>query len=87
MKGRSGGLSNGTNALLAGGAVGALTGGASTPTLTTCPPDDKSFYCKLVRFVNTIKLFITIILIIGAIAFGIWFAYSYIKNMRKLAKK
>ena len=86
MKGRAGGFSNATKTALTGGAVGAL-GGATTPTITSCPPDDKSFYCKLTRFVNIIKLFITIIVITVAIGFFLWFGIGYIKDMRKSAKK
>lgn len=94
MKGRSGsGLlrtgnnQNGTTAALAGGAVGAIAGGGAGTTITGCASDDKTFYCRLVRFVNTIKMFITIIVIVIAIVFAIWFGYHYVKDMRKGSKK
>lgn len=85
MKGRSG--SSSTTTALAAGSVGALAAGTGTVTVTNCPPEDKSFYCRLSRFVNIIKLFITIIVIIVAIVFATRFAYSYFKTSPKGAKR
>lgn len=85
MKGRSG--TSATNTALVAGSVGALASGTGAVTVTNCPPEDKSFYCKLSRFVNIIKLFITIIVIVVAIIFVARFAYSYFKASPKGAKR
>lgn len=81
MKGRSVSIGNNTTtAALAAGSVGAMASGTGAVTVTNCPPEDKSFYCKLNRFVNIIKLFITIIVIVVAVVFIARFAYAYFKR-------
>ena len=52
--------------LLTAGAAGAASslGTAGGVTVSSCPPDDKSFYCSFVRFFNIFKMLIVIIVVI-----------------------
>lgn len=98
MKGRSGGRiisinkkDDSNKALLGGAAAGALTGGGgvSTPVFTSCPPEDKTFMCKLTRFYNSFKMILSIIATVIIIIGVIWLVWSYWKSSRggKMMKK
>lgn len=71
-------------ALLGGAAAGAVanTTGAITPVITSCPPDDKTFMCKLTRFYNSFKMILGIITTVIGIGVLIWLAWSYWKSTR-----
>jgi len=75
---------NNTGLALAGGAALGSTagGGVSSPVLTTCPPEDKTFMCKLTRFYNSFKMILSIILTVLLIVGGIWFGYMWYKHRR-----
>lgn len=63
---------NGTfGALAAGGLAGGL-GSAGGVTVSTCPPEDTSFYCKFVKGFNIFKM----ILFILAIFVVLYFLYK-----------
>lgn len=51
---------------IAAGVGGAVVSGAGGVTVSSCPADDQSFYCKFVRGFNIFKmiLFIVVILVI-----------------------
>ena len=51
-------------AIAAGAGAGALTSGAGGTTVTSCPPDDQSFYCKLSRFTGIVKMILFLITVI-----------------------
>ena len=72
---------NSTNAALAGGAVGALSG-VNNPTITSCSPDDTSFYCRLTRFFNSIQMVLRLVLIVIAVGFGLYFGYTWYKSRK-----
>ena len=77
--------SNATNTGLAvagGAALAGSGGGVSTPVLTTCPPEDKTFMCKLTRFYNSFKMIFGIISTIILVLFVMWFAYTWYKARR-----
>lgn len=76
---------NGNTQLLTGAAGGAVASGitdTSTPIISSCPPDDKTFMCKLTRFYNSFKMIIGIILIIAIICFVAWFLWSLYKSKK-----
>ena len=64
--------------LLTAGAAGAASslGTAGGVTVSSCPPDDQSFYCSFVRFFNMFKmvLVIIIVLIIAYFIYKMFFA-------------
>jgi len=73
---------NTTSALLGAGAASVASSavGANTPVLSTCPPDDRTFMCKLTRFYNSTKMIISLVLIFGTIIVALWFAYVFFKK-------
>jgi len=75
---------NTTGLALAGGAALGASGGVgvSTPVLSTCPPEDKTFMCKLTRFYNSFKMILSIIVTFILIVVGSWFAYTWYKSRR-----
>lgn len=75
---------NSTGLALAGGAALGSTagGGVSAPVLTTCPPEDKTFMCKLTRFYNSFKMILSIILTILLIVGMIWLAVWWYRSKR-----
>jgi hypothetical protein len=86
MKGRGisfggAGKNNGTNAALAGAGLGAVSG-ASTPILSSCPPDDTSFMCKLSRFYNIVKMLIGLVVIFVLIGLVLWFGINWWRSRR-----
>lgn len=96
MKGRSSGRllsqkkDDTTNkALLGGAAVGALSNvtGTSTPVLTSCPPEDTTFMCKLTRFYNSFKMILNIIFTIITIIAVIWLVWYFWKSSRSSVKR
>lgn len=70
----------GATALAAGGS---LLGGAGGATITSCPPEDNSFYCQFVKGFNIFKmlLFIIVILVVG------YFLYTTFFGSTKSAKR
>lgn len=49
--------------------------GAGGMTITSCPPDDTSFYCKFVKWFNMFKMLLvvlSIVITIGIIAYVFW---------------
>lgn len=50
-------------------AVGGAMAGAGGTTLTTCPPDDKSFYCQFVKGFNIFKMLLVIFGVLIVIGF------------------
>lgn len=73
--------SNG-KALLAGAGAGAVanTTGASTPVLMTCPPEDKTFMCKLARFYNIFKMILGILVTVIVIGVLLWYGWKLFKS-------
>lgn len=74
-----------TNTALLGAVAGSAISGAtstSTPVITTCPPEDTTFMCKLTRFYNIFKMILSIIIIIILIIGGIWILMSLMKSSR-----
>jgi hypothetical protein len=59
---------------LVAGAGGLLAGGAGGATVTTCPPEDTSFYCKFVKGFNIFKMILFIVAILIGIVF-IWYLF------------
>ena len=52
----------GAGTVMAAGIAGGLLGsGAGGTTVTTCPPEDKSFYCMFVKGFNIFKMIFVII--------------------------
>jgi hypothetical protein len=73
-----------TSAIGAGVAGGLLTNATSvnSPILTSCPPEDTSFMCKLNRFFNSLKMIISIVIIFILIIAVIWFGYYWYKSRK-----
>lgn len=69
-------------AALGAGALAGSGGGLSTPVLTSCPPEDRTFMCKLTRFYNSFKMILGIITTVILIVVAIWFAYIWYKSRR-----
>lgn len=70
-------------AALGAGALAGSAGGLSTPVLTSCPPEDKTFMCKLTRFYNSFKMILGIIVTVILIVVALWFAYVWYKSSRR----
>ena len=66
---------------LIAGAGGALTAGAGGTTVTSCPPDDNSFYCTFVKGFNIFKMILFIIAILIGIVF-IWYQFKSPKSKK-----
>lgn len=69
-------------AALGAGALAGSGGGVSTPVLTSCPPEDRTFMCKLTRFYNSFKMILGIITTVILIGVAIWLAYVWYKSRR-----
>lgn len=66
------GSGSSTKSMLAVGAASGVAGGLSTAggvTVSSCPADDKSFYCKFVRFFNMFKMILIILIVVAVIYF------------------
>ena len=74
--------SNTTSALLGAGAASVASSavGASTPVLSTCPPEDTTFMCKLTRFYNSTKMILSLVIIFAIILGALWFAYAFFEK-------
>lgn len=57
-------------AMALGLGAGALSSAGGT-TLTTCSSTDQTNYCKMVRFINTIKMLLFLVGIV-VVAFLVW---------------
>lgn len=75
----------GNKAALAAGAVG-LMSNVNNPTVTSCAPDDPSFYCKLTRFFNSTQMILNLLVIFIAIIAGVYFAWSWFKGSSRQRK-
>lgn len=64
----------GKAALIGGGAaaLGGAVAGAGGVTVSTCPPEDKSFYCQFVKGFNIFKMILSILLILAVIGVIAW---------------
>lgn len=67
--GKSSSMSSGTGTmgLFAGSAVAGGVSSAGGTTITSCPADDKSFYCQFIKGFNLFKMILFIIAFIIAI--------------------
>lgn len=61
---------------IAAGVGGAIMSGAGGTTVTTCPPEDNSFYCKFVKGFNIFKM----LLVILAVIIGVVMLYYFFKK-------
>ena len=61
-------------ALLAGAVGSSMVSNAGGATITTCPPEDKSFYCNFVKGFNIFKmiLFIIVVLTIAYVLYKVF---------------
>lgn len=66
---------------LIAGAGGALAAGAGGTTVTSCPPEDTSFYCTFVKGFNIFKMILFIIAILIGILF-IWYLFKSPKSKK-----
>lgn len=71
----------GTNAALAAGATGAMSG-VSAPIFTACAPEDTSFYCRLTRFLNIVKMLLSLVFIFVAVGAVIYFGLKWYRGGR-----
>jgi|APGre2960657404_1045060.scaffolds.fasta_scaffold59805_3 hypothetical protein len=73
---------NASSALLGAGAASVASSavGANTPVLSTCPPEDTTFMCKLTRFYNSTKMILSLVIIFAVILGALWFAYAFFKK-------
>jgi hypothetical protein len=71
----------GSKAALATGALGAMSG-ADTPVVSTCPPSDTSFMCRLSRFYNSVKMILNLLVILGVIFALLYFARQYLRKRK-----
>lgn len=82
---------NNSNGALATGAIAGsvLSGGSSTstPVLTACPPEDKTFMCRLTRFFNSFKMILSLIITFISIIVVIWVAWYFWKTYYGSGKK
>lgn len=69
-------------AALGAGAGVALLSNTSTPTLTNCSSEDKSFNCKLTRFFNNTKMIITLIIMLLALILTAYYGYKWFASTR-----
>lgn len=52
---------------IAAGVGSAVVSGAGGVTVSSCPPDDNSFYCKMTRWFNLFKMLIAFLAVLGVI--------------------
>jgi hypothetical protein len=76
-----GATAGGVGGTLLGAGVASGISSAGGTTVTTCPPEDKSFYCQFVKGFNIFKmiLFIIGILIVIYIVYLIFFSTKKFK--------
>lgn len=71
----------------AGLVAATATQGAGGTTVTSCPSEDNSFYCKFVKGFNIFKMILVILIIVGVIAFMAWFFWPKGRKPKTGARK
>ena len=73
----------GTKAAVAAGALGVASSGGGGGIVTNCPPDDKSWYCKLSRAVNGVQMVLYLIALLVGVAAVVYFVAQWLRRGKR----
>lgn len=77
---------SGTNAVIAGGALG-LASSSGSGNIERCPLNDTSFYCQLSKGTNIISMVLYIMFVITTAMYFLYFLYNFVRNGKTSKRK
>lgn len=81
-----GAISSGAGAFVAGAGAASMSDSGSG-NMARCPIDDKSFYCRLSKFVSIVGMLVYLIFIIIFTVSFFYYAYVFLSVMSKTKGK